>query len=410
MMEKHLPKPPLGKTIVVGAGKGAAQMAAFLEQTWQKKGYPPLQGAVVTRYGYGCQTTNIEVLEAAHPVPDENGLKASQIIMKLVENLHENDLVITLISGGGSALLPAPCVGLTLEDEILINDALLKSGAPIGVMNTIRKQFSQIKGGRLAALAAPAKVVTFIVSDIPGDFKEMVASGPTIADRSTSSDARQFIEYYNIDLPKHIMNRLEKSDSKNLTADDPIFKTHESYIVASAAKSLDAAAAYARKKGVEAVILSDSIEGEAKDIGSMHAALAKNIANNNQPFQKPIVLLSGGETSVTLFHHSKDIAISKSKGGRNSKFLLAFALAIKGEKQIFALAADTDGSEDNAGAFCDGYSVYHMQKKGYHGEQLLKDHNAWVAFYASDDLFVTGPTGTNVNDFRAILITDEYAD
>ncbi|WP_295948736.1 glycerate kinase [uncultured Bartonella sp.] len=400
LMGQFLPKKPKGRTIVVGAGKGSAQMALALEKLWAKAGYGKLEGAVVTCYGCRVELRSIEVLEASHPLPDENGLKAAKKLVKLVQGLSPDDLVIALICGGGSALLPLPLEPLTLEDEIAINEALLKSGAPIGAMNTIRKHLSQIKGGRLAYYAAPARVVSFIVSDIPGDIASQVASGPTVADWSTREDALKLVKQYHIDLPPKAVSLLNSPAADAPKPDNPAFDKNAAYIVASAATSLEAASAHARKAGWNAVILSDSIEGEARDIALMHAAMAREIALKNRPFEKPVVMLSGGETSVT-------IRGEHGKGGRNSEFLLSFSIAIEGESSITALAADTDGrdgSEDNAGAFCDGNSCSRLKQQGLDPATFLLRHDAWTAFDMLDDLLVTGPTGTNVNDFRAILI------
>ena len=400
LMEKFLPKKPKGRTIVVGAGKGAAQMALALEKLWAKAGYGKLEGAVVTCYGCGVELHSIEVMEASHPLPDENGLRAAKKLVKLVQGLSSDDLVIALICGGGSALLPLPLEPLTLADEIGINEALLKSGAPIGAMNAIRKHLSQIKGGRLALYAAPARVISFIVSDIPGDIASQVASGPTVADWSTREDALKFINQYHIALPQKAIEVLNSKFSDGPTPDNPAFERNAAYIVASAATSLEAASKYARKAGLNAAILSDSIEGEAKDIALMHAAIAREVALKNRPFEKPVVLLSGGETSVTI----KD---DHGKGGRNSEFLLSFAMAIEGRQEITALAADTDGrdgSEFNAGAFCDANTVVRLKQKGVDPAIFLSKHDAWTAFDILGDLLETGPTGTNVNDFRAILV------
>ena len=400
LMEQFLPKKPKGRTIVVGAGKGSAQMALAFEKLWAKAGYGKLEGAVVTCYGCRVELRSIEVLEASHPLPDENGLKAAKKLVKLVQGLSPDDLVIALICGGGSALLPLPLEPLTLEDEIAINEALLKSGAPIGAMNTIRKHLSQIKGGRLAYYAAPARVVSFIVSDIPGDIASQVASGPTVADWSTREDALKLVKQYHIDLPPKAVSLLNSPAADAPKPDNPVFDKNAAYIVASAATSLEAASVHARKAGWNAVILSDSIEGEARDIALMHAAIAREIALKNRPFEKPVVMLSGGETSVT-------IGGEHGKGGRNSEFLLSFSIAIEGESSITALAADTDGrdgSEDNAGAFCDGNSCSRLKQQGLDPATFLLRHDAWTAFDMLDDLLVTGPTGTNVNDFRAILI------
>ncbi|MGS1095575.1 glycerate kinase type-2 family protein [Aquamicrobium terrae] len=391
----HLPERPKGRTIVIGAGKGAAQMAAAFEKVWDG----PIEGLVVTRYGYGAPTKRIEVIEAAHPVPDKAGLEAGQRLLRQVEGLGEYDLVVALVCGGGSALLPAPAGSLTLDDEIAVNEALLASGAPISVMNAIRKHVSAIKGGRLAAAAHPARVVSLIVSDIPGDNPALVASGPTVPDAASRADALKAIEAYGIELPERVIAHLNSPEADAPRPDDKRFARNEVKLIASAAVSLEAASAEAKRQGIEAVILSDSIEGEAREVGSVHAAIAREIATRNRPFQKPVLLLSGGETTVTLR--------AKGKGGRNTEFLLSFALGIDGFDGIHALAADTDGidgSEDNAGAFCDGETVRRMRAAGVDARALLTANNAWTAFDAVDDLFVPGPTGTNVNDLRAILV------
>jgi len=395
-IRKHLPAKPKGRTIVIGAGKGSAQMAAALEKAWDG----PLEGVVVTRYGYGAPCQRIRVIEAAHPVPDEAGLAASRALLDRVAGLSADDLVIALISGGGSALLPSPPAGLTLADEVAVNQALLASGAPIAAMNTIRKHVSTIKGGRLAAAAYPAKVVSLVVSDIPGDNPALVASGPTIPDGSRRADALKIVETYGMKLPAAVMAHLNSPDADAPLPDDARFARNEVHLIASAAVSLDAAAAEARRQGIEAVILSDSIEGEARDVGAVHAAIAREVALRDRPFAKPVLILSGGETTVTLR--------AKGKGGRNSEFLLAFSLGIDGIVGVYALAADTDGidgSEDNAGAFADGTSVARMRAAGIDAKAMLAGNNAWTAFHSIGDLFVPGPTGTNVNDLRAILLS-----
>jgi len=306
---------------------------------------------------------------------------------------------VALISGGGSALLPAPAEGLTLEDEQAVNRALLASGAPIGVMNLIRNQFSTIKGGRLAALAAPARVATLVVSDVPGDDPALVASGPTISLKGTRAEAQKFAALYRLDLPEAGRRGLAGEDNIAPRSDDPRFVGNSVVTIASAALSLNAAADAARRRGIGAAVLSDSIEGEARDVALVHAAIAKEIAQRNQPFEKPVVLLSGGETTVTLR--------GKGRGGRNGEFLLSLAIALDGVAGVTALAGDTDGidgSEDNAGAFVDGTSAQRMRAAGVDPLAALANNDAYGAFEAIGDLFVTGPTGTNVNDFRAILI------
>ncbi len=392
----HLPAMPKGRTIVIGAGKGSAQMAAAFEKVWDG----PIEGLVVTRYGYGASCQRIEIIEAAHPVPDAAGLEASRRLLEKVQGLTADDLVVALISGGGSALLPAPAEGLTLADEIAVNEALLASGAPIAAMNTIRKHVSTIKGGRLAAAAYPAKLVSLVVSDIPGDNPALVASGPTVPDSGSRQEALASIAAYGMKLPAAVMAHINSPAADAPRVDDPLFSRNEVHLIASAGVSLEAAAAEARRHGIEAVILSDCIEGEAREVGGVHAAIAREVATRNRPFPKPVLILSGGETTVTLR--------AKGKGGRNSEFLLAFAIGISGMGGVHALAADTDGidgSQDNAGAFADGSTVSRMRAVGIDAKAMLAGNNAWTAFKAVGDLFVPGPTGTNVNDLRAILIS-----
>ena len=395
----HLPPLPKGRTIVVGAGKAASQMAAALEAVWDG----PLSGVVVARHGPIEQTQNINVLQAAHPVPDQHGVLGARALLDAVQGLTADDLVIALISGGGSSLLPCPPEGLTLDDEIAVNRALLSSGAPISAMNVVRKHVSQIKGGRLALAACPAKVVTFIISDIPGDNPAFVASGPTIPDDSTPQDALEIIQLFKMDLPNAVMKHLNSPQAIAPEPSDAAFAHNEVHIIASANVSLEAAAREAQRQGVTAHILSDSFEGEAREVGQVHAALAREVRTRNRPFAMPCVILSGGETTVTTT--GKDYG----KGGRNTEFLLSFALGIEGVNNVHALAADTDGvdgSEDNAGAFCNGETTARMRNAGHDPKILLSGHDAWTGFNGSGDLFVPGPTGTNVNDFRAILVLE----
>ena len=395
VMPAFLPPKPKGRTIVIGAGKGSAQMALAFEQVWDG----PYEGVVVTRYGFGAPCKRIEVLEASHPVPDANGLIASRRLKQMVAGLTEDDLVIALVCGGGSALLPAPAGDLTLEDEIAVNKELLASGAPISAMNAVRKHISTIKGGRLAALAYPAKVVSLIVSDIPGDIASYVASGPTVPDANSRDDALGLIAQYRMNFPDAVMKHLRSAKAAAPMPDDPVFSGNDVHIIASAAVSLQAAADAARRLGIEAVILSDAIEGEAREAAKVHAAIAREVSMRGRPFNKPVVILSGGETTVTV--------TGNGKGGRNTDFLLSFARDIDGLAGIDALAADTDGidgSEDNAGAFADGTSVARMREKGLDPALHQRNNDAWTAFNAVGDIFFTGPTGTNVNDFRAILV------
>ena len=391
-LRAQLPPRPAGRTIVVGAGKGAAQLAAAFERLWDG----PLEGVVVTRYGYGCPTTRIRVLEAAHPVPDAAGLAASRALFDAVRGLGPDDLVVALVCGGGSSLLPCPPGPLGLEDEAALNRALLASGAPISVMNAIRKHVSGIKGGRLAAAAHPARVVSLVVSDVPGDDPAQVASGPTVPDPLGREAARALAASWRIALPPRVAGWLDCPEAAAPDPADPRFARNEIRVIASARLSLEAAAEAA---GVPAVILSDAIEGEARDVGRVHAAIAREVATRGRPFARPVVILSGGETTVTLRGQG-------GRGGRNAEFLLAFAIAAEG-LAVTALAADTDGidgSEDNAGAFADGTTARRLREGGLDPVACLAGNDAFGAFDRLGDLFVTGPTATNVNDFRAILI------
>lgn len=391
-LKGNLPAPPKGRTVVIGAGKGAAQLAQAFETLWPA----PFEGVVVTRYGYGGPCKTIRVMEAAHPVPDAAGLEASDALKAAVSGLGPDDLVIALICGGGSSLLPDPPGGLDLGDLQALNTALLASGAPISVMNDIRKCFSGINGGRLAELAAPAQVCNLIVSDVPGDAPGEVASGPTVPERPDPAMVLEMVKARDIQLPSACLTYLESLPPGR---PDIVQAPITTQIIASAALSLDAAAEAARAAGVNAWVLSDSIEGEARDVAQVHAALARQTAHSGFPYNAPIVLLSGGETTVTLRH--------KGRGGRNSEFQLSLALALENAPGICALAADTDGidgSESNAGAFVEGNTAERMRNAGVDPQSFLQANNAYCAFEATGDLFVTGPTGTNVNDFRAILI------
>ena len=393
---RFLPEKPKGRTIVIGAGKASAQMARAFEDAWDG----PLEGLVVTRYGFTTPCRQIEIIEAAHPVPDEAGFEASKRILEMVAGLSEDDLVVALISGGGSALLPAPADGLTLEDEFAVNRALLASGAPISSMNTVRKHVSAIKGGRLAVAAHPAKVVSLLVSDIPGDHPQFIASGPTVADAANREDALRIVSQYKMKLPDRVMAHLNSVAAEAPQPDDARLARAEHHIIASAAKSLENAAEIARKAGIDAAILSDAIEGESREAARTQAAMAKEILHRNRPFKKPVLLLSGGETTVTIE--------GKGKGGPNTEFLLSLAMDINGEANIHALCADTDGidgSEDNAGAFVNGETIARMREAGMDPVKFLENNDAWSAFNQIGELFVPGPTGTNVNDFRAILIS-----
>lgn len=394
-LPNHLPAPPRGRTVVIGAGKAAAQMARAFEALWPT----PVSGLVVTSYGNAVPCRHIEVLEASHPVPDGAGLHAARRIFETVSGLTQDDLVIALISGGGSSLLASPAPGLSLTDEQTINRALLASGAPIGVMNVLRSQFSTIKAGRLALACAPARVVTLAVSDVPGDNPALISSGPTCPMQGERSHARKLADLYRLDLPQAAAALLAGND--NLVPDpaDPLFARNRIEIIASAAQSLDAAARFAASQSITTAILSDSIEGEARDVALVLAGIAKEVATRGRPVAKPVTLLSGGETTVTMR--------GNGRGGRNSELMLAFAIAIDGYEGISALSADTDGIDgagDNAGAFVDGTSASRMRQAGIDPLQALQDNDAYSAFGAIGNLFTTGPTGTNVNDFRAIVV------
>ena len=394
-MAPFLPDRPKGRVVVIGAGKGSAQMAAAFETVWDG----PVEGVVVTRYGFACPTRDIRVIEASHPVPDAAGLAASEALFGAVRGLDADDLVVALISGGGSALLAAPGDGLTLDDEVALNKALLASGAPIGAMNKVRKMASRVKGGRLAQAAHPARVVSLVVSDVPGDAPWEVASGPTVPGPGGKAEALAAIRDFGIDLPETVMAAIATA-AEPPGPGDPEFGRDEVHVIASAARSLEAAADVAEAAGYATAILSDAIEGEAREVAKVHAAIAREVAGKGRPFKAPVAILSGGETTVTLRGEG-------GKGGRNSEFLLAFALAIEGVAGLAALAADTDGidgSESNAGAFADDGTAAAMRRAGIDPGAALAANDAWSAFAAIGALFEPGPTGTNVNDLRIILI------
>ena len=390
-----LPPPPVGRTLVIGAGKGAAAMAAVVEQHWQGN----LSGLVVTRYGHGAACRKIEVVEAAHPVPDAAGQHAAARMLDLVRDLSADDLVLCLISGGGSSLLALPAAGITLAQKQALNKALLKSGATIFEMNCVRKHLSAIKGGRLALACAPARVVTLLISDIPGDDPAIIASGPTLPDAGTCAEALAILRKYAIEVPPAVEAHLTSGAGETPKPGDPRFQRNSHHVIATAQHALEAAAAQARAAGLTAHILSDRIEGEARDIGLMHAAIARQVAARGQPFSAPCVIISGGETTVTVR--------GTGRGGRNAEFLLSLAHALEGHAGIYALACDTDGidgSEDNAGALLAPDSLARAAACGVSARAMLDNNDGYGFFKALDDLVVSGPTRTNVNDFRAILI------
>jgi len=402
------PKPGKGRTIVIGAGKAGASMAQAVEALWPAG--VPLEGLVVTRYHHipprpPGLTQRIEIVEAAHPVPDAAGLAAAQRILAMVQGLSEADLVLCLISGGGSALLTLPADGLTLEDKQRINKALLDSGANISEMNCVRKHLSRIKGGRLAAACAPARVVTLTISDVPGDDPSIIASGPSVADATTCAQALAILKRYGIDVPAAVLADLESGVLETPKPGAAAFKGHEVHMMATPQQSLEAAASAARSVGLAAYILSDEMEGESREVGKVHAALGRSVALKGQPFQKTCVILSGGETTVSIRKRAEGAA--KGRGGRAGEFCMGLALALQGQSGVYALAADTDGIdgvEDNAGAYVAPDTLQRAVAKGMKIDQYLDRNDAYGYFEALGDLVVTGPTHTNVNDFRVLLI------
>jgi hydroxypyruvate reductase len=394
----HLPSQGAGKTIVIGAGKASAAMARALEKNWAG----PLTGLVVTRYGYAVPCERIEIAEAAHPVPDDAGLRAAQRMMELVRGLSADDTVICLISGGGSSLLPLPAAGITLAEKQALNAALLASGATIAEMNCVRRHVSAIKGGRLAAACHPARVVTLLISDVPGDDPIDIASGPTVADPTTCDDALDIVRRYGIDAPRVALEVLESGRGESIKPGDARLAANETRIVATPQMALEAAAAIARDERVTPVILGDRIEGEAREVGKVLAAIALQVAQHDQPFRTPCVLLSGGETTVTVR--------GDGRGGRNVEFLLSLGVALDAARGIHALAGDTDGVdgvEDVAGAYLAPDSLARAWASGLRPRESLERNDGHGFFAALGDAIVTGPTLTNVNDFRAILITGE---
>lgn len=387
----HLPQPPTGRTLVVGAGKAAAAMARAVEKAWPG----PLSGLVVTRYGHAVKTERIRVIEASHPVPDAAGRDAAAEILQLVQELSDDDLVLVLMSGGASALLSLPLPGLTLEDKQAVNRDLLRCGAPIDEMNTVRKHLSAIKGGRLAAAAAPAAVHGLLISDVPGDDPSVIGSGPTVADPTTYADAREIVARYGITPPPAVTSALAEAREDTPKPGDPRLAKVRNTLIARPQQSLEAAAAVARQAGLAVEILGDALEGEARTLGAEHAALARQRCAGGTP----TVLLSGGETTVTVH--------GNGRGGRNVEYLLGLALTLDGAPGIAAIACDTDGidgTEDNAGAIVMPDTLARTRAAGQDAAARLADNDAYTLFGAVDDLVISGPTLTNVNDFRAILV------
>lgn len=393
----YLPPPPKGKTVVVGAGKASAAMAKAVEDAWPGA----LSGLVVTRYGHTVPCERIEIVEASHPVPDESGHRAARRMLQMVKGLGPDDLVLALISGGGSALLSLPAPGLSFQDKQAVNAALLRSGAPIGEMNTVRKHLSAIKGGRLAAVAFPARVITLVISDVPGDDPGDIASGPTVADKSTFAQARAVLAKYGIFEPRSVIDHLERGEDETPKPGSPRFGNTTTILVATPQLSLEAAADVARKDGLLPLILGDALEGEAREVGKVMGGIARQVAVHGQPAPPPMVLLSGGETTVTVK--------GKGRGGRNVEFLLSLAVTLEGLPGVFALAADTDGvdgAEEIAGALVAPDTLTRAAELGINAMERLADNDAHSFFEALGDQVITGPTLTNVNDFRAILVLE----
>jgi hydroxypyruvate reductase len=395
-LPKHLPQRPKGRTIVIGAGKASAAMASVVEQNWDG----PLEGLVVTRYGYAVPCERIEIVEAAHPVPDAAGHEAAKRIMRLVEGLTSDDLVLCLISGGGSALLSLPAPGITIEEKQAVNKALLASGATISEMNCVRRHLSAIKGGRLSAACAPAQVVTLLISDVPGDDPIDIASGPTAPDPTTCGDALAILERYGIEVPPGVRNVLESGAGETVKPGDARLANADLRMITTPLMALEASAGVAREAGLATYVLGDSIEGEARDVGMVMAGIVQHVAAHGQPFQAPCVLLSGGETTVTVR--------GNGSGGRNVEFLLSLGVALNGRPGVYALAGDTDGVDGQAeiaGALLLPDTLERARAKGIRPRESLDNNDGHGFFQALGDAVITGPTLTNVNDFRAILIT-----
>jgi hydroxypyruvate reductase len=395
VIARHLPEPPRGRTLVIGAGKASAEMARALEAHWPGE----LSGLVVTRYGHAVPTRGVEIVEASHPVPDEAGERAARRMLDLVRGLTADDLVICLISGGGSALLALPAEGLTLSDKQAINRALLRSGATISEMNTVRRHLSAIKGGRLAAACHPARVVTLAISDVPGDEPATIASGPTVPDPTTCADALAILARYGVEIPAAARALLQSGGGETVKPGDPRLARVDFRLIATPQMALEAAATAAREAGLLAHILGDAIEGESRDVGKVMAGIALQVARRGQPFAPPCVLLSGGETTVTIR--------GDGRGGRNVEFLLGLGAGLAGQPGIHALAGDTDGvdgAEEVAGAYLGPDSLARALEQGIRIADSLARNDGHGFFEALGDQVVTGPTLTNVNDFRAILI------
>ena len=402
LMYKYIPdKQPSGKTVVIGAGKASAEMARSFEIAWNKKGYNNLHGIVITRYGHKKKCENIKIIEASHPTPDKAGLDATSDIISLIKPLKKEDLIVVLISGGGSSLLVSPLTNISLDEKQDLTNNLLRCGATISEINSVRKHLSNVKGGQLASYAYPAKIITLAISDVPGDDFGVIASGPTYPDSTSNKDALDVLYKYNINCSKNIYEMLKSDINETPKSNDKVFNNSIFNIIARPQNALLEAAKVAKNQNFDPLILSDSIEGESNDVGIMHAAIAKQVIKFGQPAKAPLCILSGGETTVTI--KSKN-----GKGGRNTQFLLSLAIALSSKENVYAIACDTDGidgSENNAGAILYPDTLERAYNKGMNPKDFLERNDSYSFFNKLGDIVETGPTYTNVNDFRAILIT-----
>ena len=402
IMKNYIPDiEPSGKVIVVGAGKGSAEMARSFEEAWYNKGYKDLSGLVITRYGHKKKCKNINIIEASHPIPDQAGLKATKAMIKLLKTLNEEDLLIVLISGGGSSLLVLPIDGVSLEEKQELTNSLLKCGASISEINSVRKHLSKVKGGNLASYAFPAKIITLAISDVPGDDFGVIASGPTYPDNTSCINALAVLDKYKISCSKNIYESLNSEVNETPDKEDKIFDRSDFKLIARPQNALLKAAEVSEDNKFSSLILSDSIEGESNDIGMVHAAIVKQVNKYAQPAKAPLCILSGGETTVTIRNPN-------GKGGRNTQFLLSLAIALDSVTNVYAIACDTDGidgSENNAGALLYPDTLERAYKLGLNPKKYVERNDAYTFFFKLGDLVETGPTYTNVNDFRAILVT-----
>ena len=403
LMANYIPdKQPSGKTVVIGAGKASAEMARAFEIAWKKKGYNDLNGIVITRYGHKRKCENIKIIEASHPMPDKAGLEATSDIINLIKPLKKEDLLIVLISGGGSSLLVSPLKNISLDEKQDLTHDLLRCGATISEINSVRKHLSNVKGGKLASFAYPAKTITLAISDVPGDDFGVIASGPTYPDSTSNKDALDVLYKYNISCSENIYEILKCDNNETPKSNNKIFNNSTFNLIARPQNALLEAAKVAKKHNFYPLILSDSIEGESNDVGLVHSAIVKQVINFGQPAKAPLCILSGGETTVTVKNNN-------GKGGRNTQFLLSLAISLASSKNVYAIACDTDGidgSENNAGAILYPDTLERAYKRGLNPKDYLERNDSYSFFHKLGDIIETGPTYTNVNDFRAIIITN----